>query len=169
MASSETRSMETVPAQNVLLTGQVMLYRQPELLSRELHGDLGMNASPTRFAFAGQAHICPLTVPEFEEWGNPKKKAEFDYMITYSPYDNIEAKAYPDMLVRTSFNDSQVMYWEPAKYVAKMRATRTDHNTLILKTNMNPAGHGGASGRYDRLHETAFDYAYFLTEMGIQQ
>jgi oligopeptidase B len=111
----------------------------------------------------------PLTVPEFEEWGNPKKKAEFDYMITYSPYDNIEAKAYPDMLVRTSFNDSQVMYWEPAKYVAKMRATRTDHNTLILKTNMNPAGHGGASGRYDRLHETAFDYAYFLTEMGIHQ
>jgi oligopeptidase B len=110
----------------------------------------------------------PLTVPEFEEWGNPKKKAEFDYMITYSPYDNIEAKAYPDMLVRTSFNDSQVMYWEPAKYVAKMRATRTDHNTLILKTNMNPAGHGGASGRYDRLHETAFDYAYFLTEMGIR-
>ncbi|MEQ1352400.1 MAG: S9 family peptidase [Candidatus Acidiferrum sp.] len=111
----------------------------------------------------------PLTVPEFEEWGNPKKKAEFDYMITYSPYDNIEAKAYPDMLVRTSFNDSQVMYWEPAKYVAKMRATRTDHNTLIMKTNMNPAGHGGASGRYDRLHETAFDYAYFLTEMGIHQ
>jgi oligopeptidase B len=111
----------------------------------------------------------PLTVPEFEEWGNPKKKAEFDYMITYSPYDNIEAKSYPDMLVRTSFNDSQVMYWEPAKYVAKMRATRTDHNTLILKTNMNPAGHGGASGRYDRLHETAFDYAYFLTEMGIHQ
>jgi oligopeptidase B len=111
----------------------------------------------------------PLTVPEFEEWGNPKKKAEFDYMITYSPYDNIEAKSYPDMLVRTSFNDSQVMYWEPAKYVAKMRATRTDHNTLILKTNMNPAGHGGASGRYDRLHETAFDYAYFLTEMRIHQ
>jgi oligopeptidase B len=72
------------------------------------------------------------------------------------------------MLVRTSFNDSQVMYWEPAKYVAKMRALRTDHNTLILKTNMNPAGHGGSSGRYDRLHETSFDYAYFLTQMGIQ-
>ena len=109
----------------------------------------------------------PLTVGEFEEWGNPKEKAAFDYMITYSPYDNIEAKAYPNMLVRTSFNDSQVMYWEPAKYVAKMRATRTDHNTLILKTNLQPAGHGGASGRYDRLHETAFDYAYFLTQMGI--
>ncbi|MGC2446046.1 MAG: S9 family peptidase [Candidatus Sulfotelmatobacter sp.] len=109
----------------------------------------------------------PLTVPEFEEWGNPKEKAAFDYMITYSPYDNIEAKAYPSMLVKTSFNDSQVMYWEPAKYVAKMRATRTDHNLLIFKTNLNPAGHGGASGRYDRLHESAFDYAYILTEMGI--
>jgi oligopeptidase B len=109
----------------------------------------------------------PLTVGEFEEWGNPKEKSAFDYMITYSPYDNIEAKTYPNMLVRTSFNDSQVMYWEPAKYVAKMRALRTDHNSLILKTNMDPAGHGGASGRYDRLHETAFDYAYFLTQMGL--
>jgi oligopeptidase B len=110
----------------------------------------------------------PLTVGEFEEWGNPKQKAAFDYMITYSPYDNVEAKNYPDMLVKTSFNDSQVMYWEPAKYVAKMRATRTDHNTLILKTNLSPAGHGGASGRYDRLHESAFDYAYILREMGIE-
>jgi oligopeptidase B len=109
----------------------------------------------------------PLTVPEFEEWGNPKQKAAFDYMISYSPYDNIQAKAYPNMLVRTSFNDSQVGYWEPAKYVAKMRALRTGHNTLILKTNMNPAGHGGASGRYDKLHENAFDYAYFLTQVGI--
>jgi oligopeptidase B len=110
----------------------------------------------------------PLTVGEFEEWGNPKEKAAFDYMITYSPYDNVEAKNYPDMLVKTSFNDSQVMYWEPAKYVAKMRATRTDHNTLILKTNLSPAGHGGASGRYDRLKEASFDYAYILGEMGIR-
>src|SRR6266851_2179054 len=110
----------------------------------------------------------PLTVGEFEEWGNPKEKPAFDYMMTYSPYDNIQAKTYPNMLVRTSFNDSQVMYWEPAKYVAKMRALRTDHHTVILKTNMDPAGHGGASGRYDRLHEKAFDYAYFLTQMGIQ-
>jgi oligopeptidase B len=109
----------------------------------------------------------PQTVGEYEEWGNPKEKAAFDYMITYSPYDNVEAKAYPDMLVKTSFNDSQVMYWEPAKYVAKMRATRTDHNTLIFKTNLQPAGHGGASGRYDRLHESAFDYAWILGEMGI--
>ncbi|MGA7751587.1 MAG: S9 family peptidase [Candidatus Sulfotelmatobacter sp.] len=110
----------------------------------------------------------PLTVGEFEEWGNPKEKAAYEYMITYSPYDNIEAKAYPDMLVKTSFNDSQVMYWEPAKYVAKMRATRTDHNILIFKVNLSPAGHGGASGRYDRLKESAFDYAYILTQMGIQ-
>ena len=109
----------------------------------------------------------PLTVGEFEEWGNPKEKPAFDYMLTYSPYDNVEAKAYPNTLVKTSFNDSQVMYWEPAKYVAKMRATRTDHNTLILKTNLSPAGHGGASGRYDRLKEASFDYAYILTQMGI--
>ncbi|MGA7925498.1 MAG: S9 family peptidase [Candidatus Sulfotelmatobacter sp.] len=109
----------------------------------------------------------PLTVGEFEEWGNPKEKAAFDYMISYSPYDNITAKAYPNMLVRTSFNDSQVMYWEPAKYVAKMRATRTDHNLLLLKTNMAPAGHGGTSGRYDQLKEAAFDYAFILTQMGI--
>lgn len=109
----------------------------------------------------------PLTVGEFEEWGNPKEKAAYDYMITYSPYDNIQAKAYPNMLVKTSFNDSQVMYWEPAKYVAKMRATRTDHNLLILKTNLSPAGHGGASGRYDRMKEAAFDYAFILTQMGI--
>jgi len=111
----------------------------------------------------------PLTVGEFEEWGNPKQPAAYDYMMTYSPYDNIEAKAYPNMLVKTSFNDSQVMYWEPAKYVAKMRAMRTDHNTLIFKTNLSPAGHGGASGRYDRLHEASFDYAYILTQMGITQ
>ena len=109
----------------------------------------------------------PLTVGEFEEWGNPKEKAAFDYMITYSPYDNVEAKAYPAMLVKTSFNDSQVMYWEPAKYVAKMRALRTDKNPLILKTNLQPAGHGGASGRYDRLHEASFDYAFVLWQMGI--
>lgn len=109
----------------------------------------------------------PLTVPEFEEWGNPKEKPAFDYMITYSPYDNIENKLYPNILVRTSFNDSQVMYWEPAKYVAKMRALRTDHNLLILKTKMDPGGHGGSSGRYDRLKDNAFDYAFFLTQMGI--
>jgi oligopeptidase B len=108
----------------------------------------------------------PLTVGEFEEWGNPKEKAAFDYMYSYSPYDNVTAKTYPDMLVKTSFNDSQVMYWEPTKYVAKMRAVRTDHNTLILKTNMG-AGHGGSSGRYDFLHDVAFDYAFILKEVGL--
>jgi oligopeptidase B len=90
----------------------------------------------------------PLTVGEFLEWGNPKIKKEYDYMKTYCPYTNIAAKNYPAMLVRTSLNDSQVMFWEPAKYVAKMRATRTDSNPLLLKVNM-AAGHGGASGRYD--------------------
>src|SRR5260370_9089549 len=107
----------------------------------------------------------PLTVSEFEEWGNPKEKPAFDYMITYSPYDNIQAKTYPNMLVRTSFNDSQVMYWEPAKYVPKMRALRTDHHTVILKTNMHPPATGGASGRYDRWHEKAFHNAYFPPQM----
>jgi oligopeptidase B len=87
-------------------------------------------------------------------------------MMLYSPYDNIEAKDYPNMLAKTSFNDSQVMYWEPAKYVAKMRATRTDHNVFILKINMG-AGHGGSSGRYDRLKDAAFDYAFILTQVGI--
>jgi oligopeptidase B len=110
----------------------------------------------------------PLTAPEFEEWGNPKEKAAFDYMISYSPYDNLEPKPYPNMLVKTSFNDSQVMYWEPTKYVAKMRALRTDHNILILKANMQPAGHSGASGRYDRLKDEAFDYAFLLTQMGVE-
>jgi oligopeptidase B len=87
-------------------------------------------------------------------------------MKSYSPYDNIEAKAYPTMLVKTSLNDSQVMYHEPAKYVAKLRTMKTDKNLLLLKTNMG-AGHGGASGRYDSLKELAFDYAFILTQLGI--
>jgi oligopeptidase B len=110
----------------------------------------------------------PLTVGEFEEWGNPKVAEQYAYMRSYSPYDNLEAKAYPAMLVKTSFDDSQVMYWEPAKYVAKLRTLKTDPNPLILKTNM-AGGHGGSSGRYDRLKETAFDYAFQLTQMGITQ
>ena len=110
----------------------------------------------------------PLTVGEFEEWGNPKKKDEYDYIKSYCPYTNLEKKGYPTILVKTSFNDSQVMYWEPAKYVAKLRTLKTDPNPLLLKTNM-AAGHGGASGRYDYLHEAAFDYAFILTQMGIGQ
>ena len=109
----------------------------------------------------------PLTAGEWEEWGNPvQSKEHYAYMKSYSPYDNIEAKAYPTMLVRTSLNDSQVMYWEPAKYVAKLRAMKTDKNPLLFKINMG-AGHGGASGRYDALHDTAFDYAFILTQLGI--
>jgi len=107
----------------------------------------------------------PLTVGEFEEWGNPKEKAAYDTMRSYCPYTNLERKAYPAILVKTSFNDSQVMYWEPAKYVAKLRALKTDANPLLLKTNLD-AGHGGASGRYDYLREVAFDYAFILARMG---
>jgi oligopeptidase B len=145
-----------------LLMGAVLNFR-PDLFHAALVGVPFVDVMNTMLD-----ESLPLTVTEFEEWGNPKEKPAFEYMVTYSPYDNIANKAYPNMLVRTSFNDSQVMYWEPAKYVAKMRALRTDHNLVILKTNMNPAGHGGASGRYDRLRETAFDYAFFLTQMGIQ-
>ena len=108
----------------------------------------------------------PLTVTEFEEWGNPKVKTQYDYLKTYCPYSNLAAKDYPAILVKTSLNDSQVMYWEPAKYVAKLRTLKTDKNPLLLKINM-AAGHGGASGRYDFLHEIAFDYAFILGQAGI--
>jgi oligopeptidase B len=109
----------------------------------------------------------PLTVNEFEEWGNPKIKEQYDYMMTYSPYDNLARKAYPAMLVRSSYNDSQVMYWEPAKYVAKLRTLKTDTNPLYLDLKMEPAGHGGASGRYSKIRDVAFDYAFILTELGV--
>jgi len=108
----------------------------------------------------------PLTVGEYEEWGNPNEKPAYDYMVKYSPYDNLKKAAYPAILVKTSFNDSQVMYWEPAKYVAKLRTLKTDKHVLLLKTNM-AAGHGGASGRYEHLKEIAFDYAFMLTQLGI--
>lgn len=110
----------------------------------------------------------PLTVPEYEEWGNPNERAAFEYMRAYSPYDNLAAKDYPAMLVKTSLHDSQVMYWEPAKYVAKLRALKTDDNLLLLHTNMQ-AGHGGASGRYDYLKEIAFDYAFLLWQLGVEK
>jgi oligopeptidase B len=110
----------------------------------------------------------PLTTSEYIEWGNPNEKAAFEYMKKYSPYDNIEAKNYPSILVKVSLNDSQVPYWEGAKLVAKLRAMKTDQNPLLLKTNMG-AGHGGSSGRYDYLREVAFDYAYMLWQMGLVQ
>jgi oligopeptidase B len=108
----------------------------------------------------------PLTTSEYIEWGNPNEKAAYDYMKKYSPYDNIHKASYPAMLVKVSLNDSQVPYWEGSKFVAKLRDYKTDHNPLILKVNMG-AGHGGASGRYDAIHETAFDYAFMLWQMGI--
>lgn len=107
----------------------------------------------------------PLTVGEFEEWGNPKRPDDYAVMRGYCPYSNLEAKAYPAMLVRTSWSDSQVMYWEPAKYVARLRASKTDENPLLLKSDM-AAGHGGASGRYDALREVALDYAFILWQLG---
>jgi oligopeptidase B len=109
----------------------------------------------------------PLTVGEFEEWGNPAgSRAEYDYIKSYDPYRNITAQAYPAMLVKTSLNDSQVMYWEPAKYVARLRAMRTNTQPLVFKINM-AAGHGGSSGRYDRLKEIAFDYSFVIWQLGL--
>ncbi|WP_395139579.1 S9 family peptidase [Armatimonas sp.] len=107
----------------------------------------------------------PLTVGEYLEWGNPNDPAAYAYMMSYSPYDQLDAKPYPTMLIKTSLNDSQVMYWEPAKYVAKLRTLKTDSNPFLLHCNMD-AGHGGASGRYDALHEAAFDYAFLITQLG---
>jgi oligopeptidase B len=109
----------------------------------------------------------PLTIAEYEEWGNPNEAEAFEYMRSYSPYDNLKAGAYPAMLVKTSLNDSQVMYWEPAKYVAKLRTLKTNETPLLLHINMD-AGHGGASGRYDYLKEIAFDYAFLLRELRVE-
>jgi oligopeptidase B len=108
----------------------------------------------------------PLTTQEYIEWGNPNEKAAYFYMKSYDPYSNVEKKAYPSMLVRTSLNDSQVGYWEGVKWVAKLRAHKTDENPLLLRINMG-AGHGGASGRYDRLRDDAADYAWMLHELGV--
>ena len=110
----------------------------------------------------------PLTVGEYLEWGNPNEEKAYKYMRSYSPYDNLDKKAYPSILVETSLNDSQVMYWEPAKYVAKMRTLKTDTNPLLLKTNLD-AGHGGASGRYDYLKEIAYTYSFVLSQVGVTQ
>ena len=110
----------------------------------------------------------PFTVGEYLEWGNPNVKEEYDYIKSYCPYTNIAARHYPTMLVKTSLNDSQVMYWESAKYVAKLRSLKTDENLLLLKVNMTGA-HGGSSGRYDIYRELAFDYAFILDQMGVSE
>jgi oligopeptidase B len=110
----------------------------------------------------------PLTTSEYDEWGNPNNKEYYDYMLSYSPYDNVEPKAYPALFVTTGLHDSQVQYWEPAKWVAKLRALKTDKNPLFLYTNMD-AGHGGASGRFRRYRETAMEYAFIFSLVGINQ
>jgi oligopeptidase B len=108
----------------------------------------------------------PLTVTEYEEWGDPNQKEFFDYILSYAPYENVENKDYPHMLVTAGLNDPRVSYWEPAKWVAKLRSMKTDKNLLLLKTNM-AAGHGGASGRYDYLKEIAFEYAFIIDRVGL--
>jgi oligopeptidase B len=115
----------------------------------------------------GDATI-PLTAQEYNQWGNPADPAEFDYLLSYSPYDNIRPVAYPDMLITTGLNDPRVAYWEPAKFAAKLRALKTDDNLLLLHTNME-AGHAGASGRYDFLKEIAMNYAFLLDRLDGKQ
>ncbi|GAA0891903.1 oligopeptidase B [Fulvivirga kasyanovii] len=110
----------------------------------------------------------PLTTGEYDEWGNPNNKDSYEYMLSYSPYDNVKAQSYPNMLVTTGLHDSQVQYWEPAKWVAKLREMKTDDNKLLLKTNMD-AGHGGASGRFEKFKEVALDYAFILDLAGVKE
>jgi oligopeptidase B len=110
----------------------------------------------------------PLTTGEFDEWGDPSRKEFYDYMLSYSPYDNVEAKKYPNLLATGGLHDPQVQYWEPAKWVAKLRDLKTDDNRVLLKTNME-AGHGGSSGRFRRHRETAFSYVFLLDLAGIKE
>lgn len=110
----------------------------------------------------------PLTTSEYDEWGNPNDKIYYDYMLSYSPYDNVIAQDYPAMLVTTGLHDSQVQYWEPAKWVAKLRDLKTDDNLLIFDINMD-VGHGGASGRFEHYKEIALEYAFMLDQLGIRK
>lgn len=103
----------------------------------------------------------PLTTNEYDEWGNPNEKAYYDYMLSYSPYDQVKRQAYPNLLVTTGLHDSQVQYFEPMKWVAKLREYKTNDNLLLFKTDME-AGHGGASGRFKRINDTALEYAFFI-------
>jgi oligopeptidase B len=108
----------------------------------------------------------PLTTLEYDQWGNPDHKEYFDYIMSYSPYDNIRNTEYPHVLVTTGLNDPRVAYWEPAKFTAKLREQKTDDKTVLLKTNFE-AGHAGASGRYDFLKEVAFDFAFLIDKVGL--
>jgi oligopeptidase B len=108
----------------------------------------------------------PLTVTEYEEWGNPQERAAYEYIRSYSPYDNVEPREYPEMLITAGLNDPRVSYWEPAKWAARLRAVKRDGNLLLLKVNMG-AGHFGASGRYARFRETAFEWAFLLKTLSL--
>ena len=110
----------------------------------------------------------PLTALEWDEWGNPAEEKFYDYMLSYSPYDQVEEKNYPNMLLTTGLHDSQVQYWEPAKWAAKLRELKTDDNILLLKTDME-AGHGGKAGRLQAFHDIAFEFAFFLDLEGIKE
>ena len=110
----------------------------------------------------------PLTTNEYDEWGNPNKRTFYEYMLSYSPYDQVSKQAYPNLLVTTGLWDSQVQYFEPAKWVAKLREFKTGNNLLLLKTDMS-AGHGGASGRFKRYEDRAFNYAFLLDLAGIKE
>jgi oligopeptidase B len=108
----------------------------------------------------------PLTTGEYDEWGNPHIKKYYDYILSYSPYDNVKEMNYPALLITTGLHDSQVQYWEPAKWTAKLRALKKDNNILLLKTNME-AGHSGTTGRFKRQKEIAFEYAFILDQAGM--
>jgi len=110
----------------------------------------------------------PLTTNEYDEWGNPADKTFYDYLLSYSPYDAVRAQAYPAMFITTGLWDSQVQYYEPAKWVAKLRALKTDENPLLLHVEMD-AGHGGKSGRFQRYREVAMEYAFILDQLGLDQ
>ena len=110
----------------------------------------------------------PLTTGEFDEWGDPREKEFYDYMLSYSPYDQVRKQAYPNMLVTTGLHDSQVQYWEPTKWVAKLRQLKTDNNMLLLKTDMK-AGHGGKTGRFQYLEDIAFEYGFLMKLEGITE
>ena len=110
----------------------------------------------------------PLTVGEYDEWGNPNEKEFFDYIQSYSPYDNIEKKTYPNILTTAGLNDPRVSYWEPAKWVARLREMKTDNNRVLLHTNMG-AGHGGSSGRFEYLKDIALEYAFAMDALGVGQ
>ena len=126
-----------------------------------------MTKSAAGGSASGPDESLPLTPGEWPEWGNPiEDKAAFELIRSYSPYDNVTAQAYPPLFVTAGLNDPRVTYWEPAKWVAKLRATKTDQNILLLKTNMG-AGHGGKSGRFDALREDAEEYAFFLWQLGM--